>query len=263
MLKSVFHKAGGFFLIFFLALTIVNASPIKAGGNYSTEEGKKHELSLALGYVSFSGNAQSETGSLKVRYAFVFKKLFIETKAYYIFNDITDISTGETNRTDEKYSLAVKTNYKMGKKSGVFTNLSWYKNKPAGINQNLSVAGGYSKILVDTDKKKGKLGIGVEGYKEEKIIEDEIKTNSSLAAYFEFGYELKFNDANKLKFENESRMNLSDSEDYRLENNLTYSSAINKKIAIEFNYIHQYKNLPVPGKKKTDTTTMINVVFRF
>ncbi len=263
MFKSFFNKIGGFFLITCLVVSNAYPSPINAGGNYSTKKGQKHELSLALGYVSFSGNAQSETGSLKIRYAFIFKKLFVETKAYYIFNDITDINTGETNRTDEKYSLAVKTNYKIGKKSGVFTNLSWYKNKPAGINQNLSIAGGYSKILVDSDRKKGKLGIGIEGYKEEKIIENNIKTNSSLAAYFEFGYELKFNHSNKLKFENESRMNLSDSQDYRLENNLTYSSAINKRIAIEFNYIHQYKNLPVPGKKKTDTTTMINVVFRF
>ncbi len=235
----------------------------QAEGNYSTEKGTKKSLNLAIGYVSLSGNAKSTSGSLKLNYTFTINRVFLEAKAYYIFTDVTDLNTGLTNRTDEKYYLTLKSNYKKGKKSGIFANISWFKNKPAGINKNLSIASGFSRILSDNDVKKSKFGIGVEGYKEEKIIDSNIKTNSTFAAYFEFTFQYTFNDSNKLKFENETRMNISDSEDYRLFNNISYSSAINKNLAIEFNYLHQFKNLPVPGKKKTDTTTTINVVFRF
>ncbi len=266
MFKGIINKAGRLPLIVFALLFInLNLFPlsIEGGSNYSTEKGKEKSLSLAIGYVSLSGNAKSTSGSFKLDYTYTYKKLFFETKAYYIFTDITDVQTGKTNRTDEKYYLTLKSNYKKGKKSGIFANVSWLKNRPAGINKNLSIASGYSRIIADSEKKKGKFGIGLEGFKEEKIIDKTIKTNAIFAAYFEFSFQYSFNDSNKLKFENETRVNISNNDDYRLFNNLSYSSAISKNLAIEFNYLHQFKNLPVPGKKKTDTTTTVNLVFRF
>lgn len=266
MFKGFIYKAGRLCLILFAVILFscfAFSLSSEGEGNYSTGNGNKKSLNLAIGYVSLSGNAKSTSGSFKVDYSYTYKRLYLETKAYYIFTDVTDMETGLTNRTDEKYYFTVKTNYKKGKKSGIFANISWLKNKPAGINKNLSIASGYSRIIANSEKKKGKFGIGFEGFKEEKIIEESIKTNSSFAAYFEFSYQYTFNDSNKLKFENETRVNVSNSEDYRLFNNISYSSSINKNLAIEFNYLHQFKNLPVPGKKKTDTTTTINVVFRF
>ena len=266
MFKYLFYKIRRLCAVsvfVFLFFNIVFASPIKSNAAYSTEKGKKKNLNLSIGYVSLSGNAKSTTGSFKLDYTYTVKKLYIETRSYYVFTDITDINTGETNRTDEKYYLTVKSNYKKGKKSGIFTNISWLKNKPAGINKNLSVASGYSRIMWSGDKKKGKFGLGVEGFKEEKIIDGGIKTNSSFAAYFEFSFQYSFNDSNKLKFENETRVNFSDTNDYRISNDISYSSSISKNLAVEFNFLHQFKNLPVPGKKKTDTTTTVNIVFRF
>ncbi len=252
-------------VMFFLFMLVLQCYPLSLFGNraFAGNIGKKQGLNLALGYVSLSGNAKSETGSFKVDYQFLFKKIYFECRAYYIFTDITDVKTGKTNRTNEKYYITLKSNYKKGKKSGIFTNLTWYKNRPSGINKNLSIAGGYSRILIDNDRKKSKFGLGVEGYKEEKIINFNLKSNSSIAAYFEFSYAYAFNKSNRLKFENETRINVSNTTDYRLSNNFSYSSALNEKMAIEINYIHQYKNFPVPGKKKTDTTTTINLVFRF
>ncbi len=266
MFKSSINQAGRFFLIlfviYFFNINLYSLS-IEGESNYSTKNGKEKSLNLAIGYVSLSGNAKSTSGSFKLDYTYTYKKLFFETKAYYIFTDITDVQTGKTNRTDEKYYLTLKSNYKKGKKSGIFANISWLKNKPAGINKNLSIASGYSRIIADSKRKKGKFGIGLEGFKEEKIIDKSIKTNSIFAAYFEFSFQYSFNDSNKVKFENETRVNISNNDDYRLFNNISYSSAINKNLAIEFNYLHQFKNLPVPGKKKTDTTTTVNLVFRF
>ncbi len=266
MFKSFIYQTGRLFLIAVLVLFVTgHVFGLSSGsrGNYSSEEGNKKSLNLAIGYVSLSGNAKSTSGSLKFDYTFTLKKLYIETKGYYIFTDVTNVATGQTNRTDEKYYLTVKSNYKKGKKSGIFANVSWFKNKPAGINKNISIASGYSRIISDTDKKKGKFGLGFEGFNEEKIIEEKIKTNSTFAAYFELSFQYSFNESNKLKFENETRVSMSDREDYRLFNNISYSSAINKNLAIELNYLHQFNNLPVPGKKKTDTTTTVNIVFRF
>ncbi|BBB32440.1 hypothetical protein TTHT_0878 [Thermotomaculum hydrothermale] len=264
MFKGFIGKTGRLFLILTICFNLtVFSSPISSETSYSTKGKNEKSLNLAIGYVSLSGNAKSTTGSFKVDFSYVFKKFYFETKAYYIFTDVTNVSTGQTNRTDEKYYFTFKSNYKKGKKSGIFANISWLKNKPAGINKNLSIASGYSRIISDSKKRKGKFGLGFEGFKEEKIIQDSIKTNSSLAAYFEFSFQYAFNNANKLKFENETRVNISDTEDYRLFNNISYSSSLNKNMAIEFNYLHQFKNLPVPGKKKTDTTTTVNIVFRF
>ena len=263
MFKNFYSKNGRLFLVFIVLIAFGFYSFAGEGTKYSSNGEKKESLNLALGYVYLSGNAKSETGSFKVDYCLAVNRIFLEAKTYFIFTDVTDVSTGHTTRIDEKYFFGLKSNYMLGKKSGIFANVSWLKNKPAGINKNLAIATGYSRILVDNDKKKSKFGIGVEGYKEEKIIGNLLEDDSFVAAYFEFAFQYAFNEANKIKFENETRVNFSDSDDYRLLDNLSYSSAINKKMAIEFNYIHQYRNIPVPGKKKTDTTLMINLVFKF
>ena len=139
MFKSFVYKAGRLCLTIFSVILFscfAFSLSMEGEGNYSTGNGNKKSLNLAIGYVSLSGNAKSTSGSFKVDYSYTYKKLYLETKAYYIFTDVTNMETGLTNRTDEKYYFTVKTNYKKGKKSGIFANVSWLKNKPAGINKN-------------------------------------------------------------------------------------------------------------------------------
>jgi len=76
-------------------------------------------------------------------------------------------------------------------------------------------------------------------------------------------YRYFLNKDNTLKFGNESRMSLPNNEDYRLTSTLSYMSTINHTLALEISYQQQYRNLPVDDKRKSDTTTTINLLFSF
>ncbi len=220
-------------------------------------------LTVSIGYISTSGNSETTTGNFKSDYNTTWGRLHFKAYGSYLFTDVTNRETGVKSRDTERMEAGIKTDYTIRDKNSVFTNISWRKDEPSGIDHNLSLASGYGFTFLDSGQSKLKGGIGLEGFQEEKIIEGTHISNSALAIYFQVDYQLHFNKDNLLKFSNESRMSLSDNNDYRLANTLSYVSAINHTLALEVSYQHDYKNLPVDDKQKTDTTTTVNLVFRF
>lgn len=226
-------------------------------------EDRPYAVSVALGYVSISGNAKSQTGNVKAKWAWTRNDWTLSAGGSFVFNDVTDAKTGEETRSTEKYQLAFKTGYALWDKGGVFTNLSWLKNEPAGVAENLSLATGFSRDFMDDGPLLLTAGLGVEGFQETKIQPDGEVESKRMAAYMQMELVWKLNEHNELKFYNESRLSMSDSEDYRMTSNLAYHSSINSRFAVEIAYEHAYKNLPVVGKGTTDTTTTVNLVYKF
>jgi len=224
---------------------------------------RNYALSVALGYVSISGNAESRSGNLKANWKWTEDKWTWSAGGSFVFNDVTDLETGEETRSTEKYQLSFKTGYAMWEKGGLFGNMSWLKNEPAGIRENLSLATGFSRAFMADGPLKLDGGLGLEGFRETKIQPEGDVQAKRMAAYLQVQMVWKINAHNELKFENESRVSLSNSEDFRLASNVAYHSSINSRFAVEIAYEHQYKNLPVVGKGTTDTTTTVNLVYKF
>lgn len=226
-------------------------------------EDKPYAVSVALGYISISGNSKSQSGNLKAGWAWTKDKWTWSAGGSFVFNDVTDGETGEETRNTEKYRLAFKADYAMWEKGGLFANLSWLKNEPSGIAENLALAAGFTRDFLDDGPVKFNAGLGMEGFQETKIQPDGEVESSRMAAYMQMELIWKLNEHNELKFSNESRMSMSDSEDYRMTSYLSYHSSINSRFAVQIGYEHAYKNLPVVGKGTTDTTTTVNLVYKF
>ena len=176
---------------------------------------------------------------------------------------MTDEETEQTVRKKEKYAVALKTDYQMWEKGGLFGNLSWLKDEPSGIRESVSVSSGFGRIFRDRDGIKLSGGLGLEGFREIRLEDTGATSHSVTAGYMQWKLVWKFNEHGRLIFTNNSRVNLSDSEDYRTDSNLSFQSAINSKLAVELAYQHQYRNVPVDNRERTDTTTTINLVFKF
>lgn len=227
------------------------------------EGNNTQRLSIALGYVSISGNSRSTSGNLKAAWRFQTGSLRFDTDGSFFFTDITDGETGDEFRKTERYQLSVKGDYRIWEKGGIFATLGWLKNEPAGIEKNLSLATGFSRTLTEDGPFRVEGGLGVEGFHETRLQTDGPEKVRRMAAYMEVDVAWRLNDHNELKFGNESRMSLSNGEDFRLASVLSYHSSINSKLAVEVAYEHQYKNLPVEGKGTTDAVTTVNLVFKF
>lgn len=227
------------------------------------EKASPQRLSFALGYVSISGNSKSTSGNLKAAWRFTTGKLRFDTNASFFFTDITDGNTGDEYRKTERYQLAVKGDFRIWDKGGIFATLGWLKNEPAGIEENYSLATGFSRTLTEGGPLRVEGGLGVEGFRETRLQTEGPEEVSRMAAYMEVDVAWRLNDHNEVKFGNESRMSLSNGEDFRLASVLSYHSSINSKLAVEVAYEHQYKNLPVEGKGTTDAVTTVNLVFKF
>lgn len=229
----------------------------------TADDGLDQGLSVSLGYVSTSGNADTTTGNMKALYTLSWDRLTLSLDGSFLYTDVTDETTGETNRKKERYAAALKGDYHLWDKGSVFTNIRWLKDEPSGISSSVSLSSGFGRTFRDRNGVKLTGGLGLEGFRETRLEEDGTLTRSAMAAYMQWNLAWRFNDHNQLKLANDSRMNLSDSEDYRTTSNLTFHSAINAKLAVEIAYEHQYRNQPVDGRERTDTTTTVNLVFKF
>ncbi|NOZ12994.1 MAG: DUF481 domain-containing protein [Acidobacteria bacterium] len=251
---------------FFNFLIIISILAVSCSFGYAgpaPEKGEDTALTVSIGYVSTSGNSETRTGNFRSDFHTQWGRLDFMVYGSYLFTDVTNRETGVKSRDTEKIETGIKTDYKIRDKSSIFTNVVWRKDEPSGIAHNLSLASGYGCAFLDDSRTKLKAGIGLEGFQEEKIVEGDRISDSALAIYFQVDYRYHFSKNNVLKFSNQSRMSLSDNTDYRLASALSYVSAINHTLALEISYQHNYKNLPVDDKRKTDTTTTVNLVFHF
>lgn len=237
--------------------------PIKENLEKTTKNDKEDQsFFISLGYASITGNAEAETGNLEFEHSFTYKKFQCVTTGKFIFTDLKD-EDGIVTRKTEKYNAAIKSNYIIKNNKSFFGNVSYEKDKPSGIYNSLSLASGLDFTALFSKNHKIKTGFGLEAFSEEKIENDIFSTHDKIAGYMQVLYNVKLSENNFLKVENQSRIDFSDNDDYRITNNLSYLSHINKTLALKVIYNHDYKSMPVEGKEKVNTTTTVNLVFKF
>lgn len=236
------------------------SEPLKEKENENSK--LKQKIVLSLGYVSVTGNTNTASGNIEFEHQLNLNKLQIISDGKFIFTDL-ETEDGTITRKTEKYNASVKFNYKVKNKKSFFANIGWERDVPSGIDESFSLASGVDFTNTFSKEHSLKTGFGVEAFNEKKINNEIIESSNQLAGYLQVLYNVKLSENNYLKIENQSRMNFNDNEDYRITNNISYLSHINKTLAFKVIYNHDYKNLPVSGKEKINTTTTVNLVFKF
>jgi len=249
------------FLCFISGSVFAKPANVKSE-NVMNDRKMEQSFFISLGYVAVTGNAETSTGNVELEHKFSYNKFLFVTSGKFIFTDV-DSEDGTQTRKTEKYNAAFKFNYNIDNQKSYFANLSWERDIPSGIEKSFSLASGLDITTLFSKNHKIKTGFGIEAFNESRIHEDSYNSTDKIAGYMQVLYNVQLSENNFLVVENQSRMNFSDREDYRVTNNISYLSHINKTLALKVIYNYDYKNLPVEGKKKLNTTTTVSLMFKF
>ncbi len=207
-----------------------------------------------ISYVSTSGN--SDTTSLGAGLGLKYKPgpWTTEFTASYVKAD----SNGET--TAEKLSALLAESRSLNDRLDVYARIGYLTNEFAGIDSNVYADAGALYKLLRGDSQFLEVGGGI-GYTDENRIGAEDRKFTSANALAKYKWQIsktaEFTDNATLMFD------FKDSEDWRGANAAALTASVTSILALKVYNNVMYLNSPVPGFKKTDTTTGVSLVAKF
>ena len=205
-----------------------------------------------FGLVSTSGN--SDTFSLNLGAEFTYDS----EKWHHIFTASALKSENNGDTTAKRYDLGAQSNYKLNEKSYMFGALRYDNDDFSAFEDQATVAVGYGRQVVDTEKHKLNLEAGV-GYR-----------TSTVAGTGQSEDGMIFRGLANWVWQMTASTSLGDrflieagSDNTYMQNDLGLTVAINTKFALNLAYqVRNNSDVPV-GVDKTDTQTSVNLVYSF
>jgi len=183
--------------------------------------------------------------------------------------DIKDSDTGESHfeTTDEKWSIASQTNYKINNsdKNYVYLNLWYEDNNFNSFTNQSSVSSGWGRQWYQTDKASLWADIGP-GYKKDIIkatdteiekIEDSVIIQAQALYIRQLGENVEFKQYFSMKYaikEDENSL-------YKAETSIT--TKLISTLQLKFTFTVDYNSFVEANKKNADTQTAMTLVYSF
>jgi putative salt-induced outer membrane protein len=205
-----------------------------------------------FGLVSTSGN--SDTFSLNLGAELTYNS----EKWHHLFTATALKSENNGETTAKRYDLGAQSDYKLNQKSYVFGALRYDNDDFSAYEDQATIAAGYGRQILDTEKHKLKLEAGV-GYRSSTVAETgESQDGMIFRGLGEWVWQLTASTALGDRFLVEAG-----SDNTYLQNDLGLTVAINTKFALKLDYqVRNNSDVPV-GVDKTDTQTSVNLVYSF
>lgn len=244
-----------------LALPAVS-SPVYAETNYTitdfatlvtpSEIDRDFNGQVQFGFNENGGNDTTRTlnGSTNLTW--------YRNKWTYNFNAYTYASGTKKTHTDERYIFAGKTRYNLDQDSFLFSQVRLSFNRFSGYQNQLSIAGGYGRQLLETKRNSLDVEIGP------GIRRDKLKSGPTYyrpLAYLGFDYKYTLSD--RVSFEQNAGVegagrSMATHSDSSLNINL------NKDFTLRLEYLIDYNsNPPANATYATDTTTTVSLQYNF
>lgn len=233
---------------------LVLAVAALASGQLAAEEAKTEkewEASAELGFVSTSGNTETETLNGKVQAT-------REGKIWRHEGDITVLKSSDaTTTTAEKYTVFAQSNYKISDVSFLFGNIGYENDKFSGYDYRVTETIGYGHRVLHNESMTLDLEIGP-GARQSKL--DNGDTESEGIVRGAAKYKWKISPTSKFS----EVLTVEAGEDVTVTKSVTsLSSKINSALSMKLTFT--YKNtsdVPV-GVEETDTETAVTLVYSF
>lgn len=239
--------------------------------NSFADEKRPWEIEVAIGAIATSGNTQSTSVQAKIDA----KQNLLHWQNEYIFNSLfkqdevtQDDNTKEKENTANKYLASIKSAYLMeAEKSYLFGFVSYAGDKFGAYRTYSTVAVGYGNWLYSTPTLTWYAEIGPGYFRGEKVITnpdpllpDELVDQSGIIV--RASTELKWQVTNSSEFKQTISVE-SGSDNTRTLSETSLSASISDAMQMKVGVAVANDTNVAVDKKKTDTTTFINLIYKF
>jgi putative salt-induced outer membrane protein YdiY len=212
------------------------------------------DVQLGASFVGTSGN--SETSSLGANF-----EAHRRWPVWIIDGLATAVRTSEDDvQTAEQYMGAFRVRRKLTERISATGGLKLERDRLAGFDLRSLLDGGLAYVLVRQPQWSLDGLTSLAWRHEEQVIgvtENEAEAVLGLSSKYLFG--TAGDTTQRFTF----YPNFSDSTGYRSEAEVTAQAAMNKRLALKFGFLWRYNHDPVPGFKRSDTTTTASIVVRW
>ena len=234
------------FLCTFLGLLVFVSAPLYA--NPDAEGDMK--ASAELGFISTSGNSDSQTllSKLEAEYAYAKWEHFLELEAL----------NGEQNnrRSAEKYLAHLQSDFGLSDRTYLFSGLGWEKDRFSSYAYQASWALGLGHKLIHTERQTLRLEVAP-GY---RISEpDPGETEEDLIVQLNEKYTWQISETSDFEQLLSSEIGESNT---RTRFKMSLGSQINSIVSMKLGYGLTHNSDVAPGSKKTDRETTVTLVFK-
>lgn len=242
--------------IFCLVLTLMGM--LTFAQDEESEEKRAWSDKAELGAVFTGGNSESSTFSFKNDYTygwdnanFTFKAggFRAESVTFTRFavgnpSDFQVIEEKTRETTGEKYFINLKYDRQINETFFWFTGLDWDRNEFAGIENRYSVNAGVGNIWVDSDRQKFRTDYGFQYTKEDLVFETVGSDDSYASAIASYKFFQKVGKNSDFKQDFKFNLNLDDTDDWRVELDNGFTTAISGMVALKVGLLLLFDNQP-------------------
>ncbi len=209
------------------------------------------KASAELGYVSTSGNTETETLNAKAMAS-------TERKQWRHKLEVTALkASDETGTTAEKYSLTGQSDYKLKKPNYLFVIVSYEDDKFSGYDYQLSESIGYGRRVIEETGLSLDLEIGP-GARQTKLDSGQSENEGLVRGAAKLDWAVsktsQFTEA----------LTVESGEDVTITKSVTgLSSQINGSLSMKITYTYKNTSEVPVGVDDTDTETAVTLVYKF
>jgi len=209
--------------------------------------------SIGLSYLSTSGNSDSETIGLDVRFERQPTPWGVELAA------TANRAETDGEKTAERLLGSLRGKRSLSERWDLFAGLSWERDEFAGFDSRTIVeAGGLWHALLGP-KHKLDFDLGLTWTREEPV---QGAGDDSLGAVAGARYAWKISDSATLAERVVFYPNFDSSDDWRFRSETSIEAALASSWALRASYLVTRDNRPEPGFEKNDTTTSVSLVWK-
>lgn len=207
-----------------------------------------------ISYVSTNGNTKANTFSAKELFTYNWTKWVGE-----LFGGALT-AEDKGSKTAEKFHAGEKLSYKLSDHDYFYEQGRWDKDRFAGIRHRYDLGLGYGRILIKDDHHllKGEVG---GGYISEERIGEPRNDFSNGRVYGK--YELTLSETASFQQDAEYLHNFEDKADYRVNAETALLSKLSTYLSLKISYDFSYVGQPPKGFGKTDTITLVSLIFNY
>jgi len=236
-------------------LTLLASAILLANNAYAAEATTEKSLwkaSAELGFVSTTGNTETETLNAKA-------KASTDREKWRHEAEVTSLNSSDaTTTTAQKFTLSGKSDYKLeGDKNFIFGTVAYENEKFSGYEYRVTEAIGYGRRIIEDDTHTLDLEIGP-GARQSKLDNGDTESEALIRAAAIFDWTI----SKTSKFGEE--LTVEAGEDVTVTKSVTsLSSQIEGNLSMKVTFT--YKNtsdVPV-GVDETDTETAVTLVYNF
>ena len=232
-------------------ISVNNASAILADAANGKKKREGFFGSVSLGYLANSGNTESTSLNAKTALGYV----TAPWRHALMLRALTGSTDGTT--TAEEYEAAHQTDYVFGDNHYLFGALNYSTNEFSGYDRRTSEVLGYGRRLLDEERHTLDLQIGA-GARQTRLS-DGTREDEGIVQVAG-GYAWKFSE--NARFSQQARIEDGSSNTYS-ESITAVTANLTGDLALSISYsVRRNSDVP-PGRVKTDTATLVSIIYGF